>query len=1174
MTTASNLYAEKVFAEHPLGLWSLDDKADYISLISETARIMSATWLVSDGTASISPVVVDGQPFTDSVCNVIDIADGTATATAVSGLGFSTNSLNDELSSVSMGVYFYTDDQNISSIDFGYTDGTTAYTERYYVSSYSRWNFISKTVESFPADKDIKLVIAINKSSVDTSASTVFINGLSVGQWAEEFNMTSLGVSVQNISSIIELGYDYYNPAMGVKALSYGLDNNAGYYISYDGKLLARNTGIPIVYGASGLTVIHPHPGNPIPRRLPSLVIPGLGFLHSSGKNKNYTAEFWLRVDTDASVPRRIFGPVYTNDGLYVDGPFITIRVGNYVASHYVSEWYRPMLVDFIYTSSNISLLINGSEVISIEIDQAKIDLNGYDDWLGFYGYEDVKQIEIDCVGIYPYKVSPSMAKRRFVYGQGVQFPENINSAYNGTSLFMDFPFANYSNTYSYPDMGKWSQGYFDNISLKNSVLSSPDYALPTFRFDTSNYSAWMQDSTEVFDESNPKINLRPTSLWDDVEGHIYFNNINILKQNIKSVYGVFKPQDVMSSQEILFDIVDGVTGNYLRVYVEGTRMNGYTFSYALKYGTSNEESIFYSFTSILSTEGISAGIELSRFSAYFGGNVAAFLGNTGRLEIYVGGAKNFLKTFTGDIYRIGFCNERNLSKISTSINSFGIITEPYYDGGAPDTQVWDLILDADGGEPSSTYNGSVAAHTATYTMIAKSFYGTFVLDVLADSYWEDYVPLSSLGKQVIGKDGDQFYELDFIQLNIDYPRPGVYDQDSYDTSNSLVRSYITFQYIAEGANRPISSFTNSQPANKNGVIIPGDEWLNTKYEFVNNTVTYIPGGVDFNNLAIVIHIEFNTNGVRTQPVKIKKLSLASKALNEVGKNSVGTRFGTEVYPYKKYGIYYDYKATNPFAVYRDSTPYLYLNKYSGIMPVGSFTSLANRGLAVQVNKKQSEVFNLASLQSALRYENSEFPTTPLQIFEIQSKDDVFGIFIESIHPSNQRARIYIKRAATNEIDKNVVFFLNGKRVSKPVISLNEWNMLGIAFVNNLNFGNTIGAIRVTAPILVNNLTFYEETAFQQAQAGIVRQWSGVKTRNVNDVPIGLDWIDWSQSSWQNVLVISPDEYLGISPSDIFNIYTGTNKIIAGDETSIVFGNYGYSIYQGVLSQSKTVVPV
>lgn len=1165
MTTASNLYAEKVFAEHPIGLWSLDDKSDYISLLS------SQLLLATGGTSTVSTELIADQPFIDTSCIIMTIPDGTATISAMTVSSFSTNSLNDDLSSVSIGTYFYTDDQNISSIDFGYTDGTNNYTDRYYVSSFSRWNFISKTIESFEAGKTINLVIAINKSSGDTSESVVYLNGISAGQWSEEFSMSSLGISPVIVPSALGVG------TSGIKALSYGTDENHGYYLVSDGRLLARNTSIPIVYGASGLTKIYPNPSSSESEFKPSVILPGLGFLHSSGQNKNYTAEFWLRVDSDAVSPRRIFGPIDSEDGLYVDGPFLTVKVGSYVESHYISEWYRPMLVDITYTASSITLIINGSEVLSITIDQEKLALSDGQDWLGFYAYNDVKQVEVDCVGIYPYKVSQSMAKRRFVFGQGVQFPENINSAYNGTSLFMDFPFTNYSNTYSYPDLGKWGQGYFDNISLKNNVLSSPDLSLPSFKFDSSNYSAWLDDYAEVFDETDPKINLRPTSLWDNVEGHIYFNNINILKQSIKSIYGVFRPQDVMSSQEILFDVVDGVTGNYLRVYVEGTRIGGYTFSYALKYGASAEEYVFYSFTSILSTVGISAGIELSRFSAHFGGNVAAFLGNTGRLEIYVGGAKNLLKTFTGDIYRIGFCNERNLSKISTSINSLGIITEPYYDGGAPDTQVWDSILNADGGEPSSTYSG-IATHTATYTMIAKNFYGTFVLDVIADSYWEDYVPLSSLGKQVIGKDGDKFYELDFIQLNIDYPRPGMYlvsDGDTYyDTSNSLVRSYVTFQYIAEGSNKPITSFTNTRNASRSGVITPGDEWLYTKYEFVNNMVAYVPPGVNFKDISIVIHIEFKTNGVRTQPVKIKRLSLASKALDEVGKNVIGTRFGTEVYPYRKYGIYYDYKATNPFAVYRDSTPYLYLNKYSGIQPIGDFTSLANRGLGIQVNKKQSEVFNLASLQTAMRYENTAFPTTPLQIFEIQSKNDLYGVFIESIHPDNQRARVYVKKAATNEIDQQMIFFLNGKRVAQPVISLNEWNMLGIAFINNLDFGGTIGAIRITGPILVNNLTFYEETAFQQAQAGVIRQWSGVKTRNVLDVPVGLDWSAWSQSSWQDVLVISPDEYLGISPSEIFNIYTGTNKIIAGDTTSIIFGNYAYSIYQGVVSQAKTVTPV
>lgn len=38
MSISSNLYAEKVFGEQPIALWSLDDKADYISLITEGQR--------------------------------------------------------------------------------------------------------------------------------------------------------------------------------------------------------------------------------------------------------------------------------------------------------------------------------------------------------------------------------------------------------------------------------------------------------------------------------------------------------------------------------------------------------------------------------------------------------------------------------------------------------------------------------------------------------------------------------------------------------------------------------------------------------------------------------------------------------------------------------------------------------------------------------------------------------------------------------------------------------------------------------------------------------------------------------------------------------------------------------------------------------------------------------
>ena len=38
MSNPSNLYAEKIFSEHPISLWALDEQLDYINLIEESQR--------------------------------------------------------------------------------------------------------------------------------------------------------------------------------------------------------------------------------------------------------------------------------------------------------------------------------------------------------------------------------------------------------------------------------------------------------------------------------------------------------------------------------------------------------------------------------------------------------------------------------------------------------------------------------------------------------------------------------------------------------------------------------------------------------------------------------------------------------------------------------------------------------------------------------------------------------------------------------------------------------------------------------------------------------------------------------------------------------------------------------------------------------------------------------
>ena len=51
MSNPSNLYAEKIFSEHPVALWALDDKSDYVMLLDNTDKDISL-WDITNGTIS------------------------------------------------------------------------------------------------------------------------------------------------------------------------------------------------------------------------------------------------------------------------------------------------------------------------------------------------------------------------------------------------------------------------------------------------------------------------------------------------------------------------------------------------------------------------------------------------------------------------------------------------------------------------------------------------------------------------------------------------------------------------------------------------------------------------------------------------------------------------------------------------------------------------------------------------------------------------------------------------------------------------------------------------------------------------------------------------------------------------------------------------------------------
>jgi hypothetical protein len=1177
MVTSSNLYAEKVFAEHPIALWALDDQCDYISLITEAQRSFS-TW-TNVGGISGTLVATKTNPFPDTT-QTYKNNTGVTLVSFESPVLFSSADLDPSANTFSVGFYLYYILQNIQKISISYKIGSGSYaTPVDKVPAPNEWSFVSNTftlpVGFFDlANTDIRIKITID---FNTDQPTDFsISGLSVGQQAEEFHSYSLGITPITIPTNIPI-----KTSKGIVARAYGENVSNGYYLVNNNKILAKNNSLPLVYGAKNLTAITPNINEE-----PSLIIPSKGFLNQSGQYGTYTLEAWIRVSSYTSYPKRILGPISSTDGLYVDGPFLTLKVGQYSESHYINEWYRPMLLHICYSPNLISLLINGETVFSINVDAENLsfpkktdtDVNNNlvdQDWIGIYSSTDVPQIEIDCLGIYPYKIPPKVAKRRWVFGQAVDFPENINTAYSGKSVYIDYPFANYSKNYLYPDIGKWNQGLLENISTEKQNLSPKTYSLPRFVFQNQNASTesiWFKDLSNNVSASGGGITMKPNSSWSNIPGYMYFSKLNVTGENISAIYGVF--QIIPSTtRQTLIRIEDQLNGEYLSIECSGNETDGYSIFYIFNSASTNNEPItlykddlfftdspnpIYSGSEALSY----VGINFNNFANTYGYGLSKFLGNRERLSVYVAGNKNFEETFNGYVYRVGFCTPRNFNKISSLFHDYGIVKQDneiyntlVRDGGngLSPTGPGPLPLDADGGNTYTSFTESFFDHIASYTLYPKMNYESFVIDVATDSYWEDYVPLSYFGKNVTNVDGTEF-ALDMIQFNIDFPKPVkkvIGETTRYQTDNAIVKTYVSFQDLTSNSFSFKTSFANtSSITSQNQVITPGSEYTTTRYEVVNGSVIKIPSTItDFNDFAIVIHVEMVVDGINTKPVKIKKIQLAGNSFGSLSPGEIGTRFGQSIFPYKKEAGVYKYDLYNSFAISKFTKPYLYLTRDSGIQPL---TTNSDRGISVPINSELSPDFSLSAIQMSFRLEDSDFESGSVQFAEIDYNNVIMRFFFEKIEAG--RARItYTFPPSAGIPDPKVVFYLNGNYSPDPLININQWEILGIGFIDSLDFNELSGNFNITYPIVVNNISYFEETVLQKITAGSNRQWFGVKFGLDSDTLFetspastsSYEWGDWKDR--ESVSITSAS----IDGANILYNYTGSKVINLGEYVSV-----------------------
>jgi hypothetical protein len=797
--------------------------------------------------------------------------------------------------------------------------------------------------------------------------------------------------------------------------------------------------------------------------------------------------------------------------------------------------------------------------------------------------------------------------------------------------LLIDYAFADYSNNYSYPDIGNWNQGINDNLNSENNMLSTPDYGLPEFLINyqgansSSYYNDWLSINSELPSELGDEyFKVRPNS---DYCAQLYFNNLNFLAQEVKSIYGVFKktgsPRYINGVEQpmTLFKVIDP-NQNYFHIYLY---QDAKKITYVVKFGDNPPTEIEHENIEVITGEKFYAGFHIENLIRWYGGEVAAILGNISQCKLYIGNDENFASWFDGNIYKVGLSNARNHSLIAPAFGADGLPSdydtiEDYIhsitlDGGLYNQQLWDYI--ANGGTAGLMLFDKILDHTASYTLVASRYFDEYQLDIDTVGYWEDYQPLTYYAQFVDDSEGDRVYDLDFLQFNINYPAPskffeietdptewsyaelynkfnypkkrtydsldnflftGYRDYEDlqynvtrtykYDTSESLVRSFVSFQYTQAGATQSSSFFTHIEPAAKEGTVEPGSNWISSKYEVIDNMIIYPPSNVDFNELSLVTHLEFKVKNILRNKVKLKKLEYCSQAFNN-NSNPIGTSPYVKMYPYKKSGIYYNYKGKNPYSIYKNTSPYLYMTRTSGIQVRGKQDPLINRGLLIPINENQTSDFDkIMAMQLAVRFDEDYFPYAPQQIFEIEAKNSYIRFYIVANDQTGQRGKIYGVNALTGRIENGIAFYLNGKIVKDPVLTIKQWAFLGISFSNLLDISGVFGSIKLNGPLLFNNISYYQSTNLQEVQKVSKRPWFQVKRSG----PLTLDWEYWVPEFflWNGVLVQSSISYYGVDPEDVYKSYVGTNKIITGTDKVFGIGECEYNIYQNVLWQQST----
>lgn len=1203
MTTPSNLYAEAIFSQQPLEMWALDEQTSYLSWIDESQRNLKV-WGSADSesfsvyTYQDDPEFDDSQYSQDSVkfsksfqqqINVGLVESPEIVISLYSPeLKFNSSQIDPVSGCISFGTMFLSNDEKISKVRIGYVIDKDGQDEQEdfkecHNLKYGDWVNLLETFALEPTEGSFSVRMVLEITVLESADSVdMFFNGIVAGQGAEYFSNQSLGISYGSIPDTIYLPEPFFSPGNpgeereGIEITPYGLSDAKGYYLIYNDFELVSQSGIPMVYGSNTSTVLNPTPNKDIP----NIILPARGFMNELNNNRTRTFEFWMKLNhngTSDSGRYKIFGPIASDDGVYVDEAFISIKVGDSTASAFVKEWNVPMLVHVCVTEENAYLMIDGVILASVYhngLSQKYKD--EYDqDWVGFYAPKEIiDSIEIDCVAVYTYDVREEAAKIRHFIGQGQEFPLAINTAYGGTSAIIDFVASGYSKTQDYPEKNRWSSGFGESVVLNQKNLSCSTYAYPEVSYVSPNngsreFENWSKENYDYMTASHPNINgFKP-----DPTGS---SNAYLSISNLADFSGI--PMFAVSGMAIINSLDDG---NQIMSLVSRETLGKITVSIkdidgdkALVYSVENADGV-YDVASVDIDAQFSGqdefvfGFTLEDFCTYV---------ESLSVDIYESAISLSMSEFRnpGDLSLYIGADDDTDTSIDAIFTKFAIMTEnDFY-------RLIDEDENVEAGIENSIFNYTGEQYldldtfrdfNPIYEIRASLHYPENFIGIGSYSYWSDSIPLSSMMSQV-SNSGEIVSDLDFIQINVGYPS---------NINSKIFKSYICFQY-ATGFDANVQSLRQRQtiaPA-ESLVVDPGSSWSSKKYEIKDGSIVYVPldegentpegieGPFDLSNIIATILLEFRVDSQTSQPISISSIQIAPVSIDYDTPHKVGTKYaGEDIFPSLLNDGEDISKSKTPYRIYRGSEEYLYLTSKSGIELC--YDNDAQRNLYIDINKTLQTSFNISSIQFAFSH-RGYFSETEELAFQIVSDTQTIDFYIQSTNSDNTRAIMFAK--VGSQYFNDLKYYINGIEVRSPVLKRGEWNMLGMSFSPALSFPSIAGKFRIFSKVLLNNFSYYQISDDLINQYQVFKVWADIED---------FQWAYWESNTealpntWGSLKTTSESSAISIDAVDIYKIFVGTNKIISdsrSDDLSFAIPYYQYSIYNNVFSKTYVKKPV